>query len=61
MVPSPFLQFPRTQRPLVLHAVAEKQIANRKKANRYLFTGYLSTQILGAVCSFTVKLPYEVG
>jgi hypothetical protein len=45
----------------VLHAVAEKQIAKRKKANRYFFTGYLSTQILGVFCSFTVTLPYEVG
>jgi len=60
-VPSPFLQFPRTQLPLVLHAAAEKQIAKRKKADRYLFTGDLSAQILGAFCSFTVKLPHEVG
>jgi hypothetical protein len=41
MVPSPFLQFPRTQLPLVLQAVTGKQVAKRKKANRYLFTGYL--------------------
>jgi hypothetical protein len=40
----------------VLHAAAEKPIAKRKKANRYLFTGYLSTQILGAFCRVTVKL-----
>jgi hypothetical protein len=40
----------------VLHAAAGKQIAKRKKVNRYLFTGYLCTQILGAFCSFTVNL-----
>jgi hypothetical protein len=45
----------------VLHAAAEKQIAKRKKADRYLFTGDLSAQILGAFCSFTIKLPHEVG
>jgi hypothetical protein len=45
----------------VLQAATEKKIAKRKKANRYLFTGYLSPQICGAVCSFTVKLPLEVG
>jgi len=61
MVPSPFLQFPRRQLPLVLHAATEKQIAKRKKANRYLFTGYLSPWIFGAVRSFTVKPPMEVG
>jgi len=61
MVPSPFLQFPLTQLPLVLHAATEKKITRRKKANRYLFTGYLSPRIFGAFCSFTVKLPMEVG
>ena len=61
MVPSPFLQFPRRQLPLVLQAATEKQIAKSKKANRYLFTGYLSPRIFGAVCSFTVSLPIEVG
>jgi len=45
----------------VLHAATEKEITRRKKANRYLFTGYLSPRIFGAFCSFTVKLPMEVG
>jgi hypothetical protein len=61
MVPSPFLQFPRRQIPLVPHAATERQIAKRKKAKRYLFSGYLSPQICGAVSSFTVKLPMQVG
>ena len=55
-MPSPFLQFPLRQLPLVLHAATEKQITTRKRAHRYL-----SLFILGTVRSFTVKLPKEVG
>jgi hypothetical protein len=45
----------------VLQAAAEKQIAKKKRANRYLFTGYLPPEIFGAFSILTVKLPLEVG